>query len=337
MTFTEKTRLQTVLAGKKPDRPPVICPGGMMSAATTTVLQAGGGVFHTDAAAMAATSEAIYRHTGFENLGVPFCMTVEAEAFGSKVDLGNAGVEPCVTEYGAADLPDILRRSMPNIENEQRAQAVLAAIERLVSRNRDTPVIGNVTGPISLVTSIVDPLIFFRKMRKFPVEVTEVLQVLTEYLTQFAKLQIEAGASVIAIADPTATGEILGAANFRRFVAPLLQQLVEKIRQAGAGAIVHICGDATLLLADLQGMRGAACSFDSLVNIRKAKEMLGNIPVMGNLNTQLLHTGGAERIAQTAQALLQQEVDILAPACGISLATPRDNLQAFTCAGKSCR
>ncbi|HMM22313.1 MAG TPA: uroporphyrinogen decarboxylase family protein [Selenomonadales bacterium] len=329
MGFTEKERLLAALAKEKVDRPPVVCPGGMMSAATTAVLSARAD-YQTDPAAMAGVAEAIRETTGFENLGVPFCMTVEAELFGSTVALGDAGVEPCVTEYGAAALADILRQPLPDPDKDGRSPVVLEAIRLLASRHKDVPVIGNITGPVSLATSVMDPMPFFRLLRKAPEEVAAVLDHLTAYLISFARRQVACGADVIAIADPTATGEILGSANFRRFVAPLLQRLAGEIRAAGAGLIIHICGDAKLLLPALRQVDGAAFSFDSLVDMRAAKQGLDQAPVMGNLNTQLLHTGEPQRIASVARLLLNAGIDILSPACGISLATPRENLAAFT-------
>ena len=330
MSLTEKERLAAVLAKQPADRPPVICPGGMMSAATSAVLTSFAHDFHSNPAVMASVAEAIWQNTGFENLGVPFCMTVEAEVFGSTVDVGDAGVEPCITKYGATELAAILASPLPDPAKDGRSPVVLAAIEKLAARHADIPVIGNLTGPVSLATSIIDPLYFFRLMRKTPEQVTAVLQYLTDYLAAFARAQVAAGAGVIAIADPTATGEILGNANFQRFVIPQLLRLVREIRQSGAGVIVHICGDATVLLSSLQVLTGAVLSFDSIVNLVKAKTVLGGIPVMGNVNTQLLHTGEVGRIAQHAGHLAAQGVDIIAPACGISLATPKANLNALT-------
>lgn len=328
--LTEKSRLNAVMKQEKVDRSPVICPGGMMSAATTAVLQTTSENFHSDPLAMAKTAEAIRHTTGFENMGVPFCMTVEAEVFGSRVDMGDSSVEPCITEYGVKEIAEIINRPLPNPRTDGRSPVVLSAIEYLTARNRDIPIIGNITGPMSLATSIIDPLYFFRLLRKKPEEVVLVLNYLTDYLIEFAREQVDAGADVIAIADPTATGEILGCANFKRFVTPILLRLVREIRTKGAGVMVHICGDATVLLPELSGLNGATLSFDSSVNLSKAKQNLGRIPVMGNANTQLLHTGSPEKIRQTACLLVEQGIDIIAPACGISLATPVENLAALT-------
>lgn len=330
MAFTEKTRLHAAVDREQVDRPPVICPGGMMSAATTAVLSNAPGDFHTDPVLMAEMAVAIRKSTGFENLGVPFCMTVEAELFGSTVDLGDAGVEPRVQVYGAAELAEIVGRPLPDPERDGRSPVILSAIKLLAGRNGEVPIIGNVTGPLSLATSIIDPLYFFRLMRKKPDEVLATLSYLVDYLVHFSCRQIAAGADMIAIADPTATGEILGSANFRRFILPMLQRLIQEINKAGGRTIVHICGNATVLLNDLRELSDVVLSFDSMVDLRKAKSVLGDLPVMGNVNTQLLHTGERRKVMQTTGDLLACGVDIIAPACGISLATPQENLRALT-------
>jgi len=42
---------------------------------------------HFLGAKMAALAEAVSEHTGFENIGVPFCMTVEAELFRQRASI----------------------------------------------------------------------------------------------------------------------------------------------------------------------------------------------------------------------------------------------------------
>lgn len=328
--LTEKERLRQCLAGAETGRPPVICPGGMMSAATTEVLRQIQGDFHRDPRVMAAAAEAIRNATGFENLGVPFCMTVEAEPLGSLVDLGDAAVEPRVTAYGAREPAAVTALPCPDPQKEGRLPVVLTAISILTRRNPDVPVLGNLTGPVSLATSIIDPMIFYRLVRKDRAAVHHLLRYLTDYLARYARLQVAAGADAVAIADPAATGEILGRENFRDFVLPCLDRLVQAIRLAGAGAIVHICGDATVLLDELKEIKDAVFSFDSLVNMKKAGERLAGAPLMGNISTELLHRGTPDRITRAAAHCLASGVAIVSPACGLSLQTPLDHIQTLT-------
>lgn len=327
--LNERERLLQVLKGDKVDRPPVICPGGMMSAATTNVLAHSPKGFHEDSQPMAETAKAIRENSGFENIGVPFCMTAEAEVLGAEVNLGDPSVEPLVTKY-VDKLDELLAKPLPKVTEAGRLPVILNTISILKEECPDTPIIGNLTGPISLVTSLVEPMDFFKKIRRDPQFVKEALDYCNQLLLEFAREQIRSGADVIAIADPTATGEILGPKNFALYVTPYLSQLVKGIKDAGAPVIVHICGDATTVVNEMKEINPNALSFDAMVNMGKVKERISDIPIMGNLSTQLLHQGTPERIQTAARLNNSYGVDIHAPACGISLATPRENLQAFT-------
>jgi [methyl-Co(III) methanol-specific corrinoid protein]:coenzyme M methyltransferase len=55
---------------------------------------------------------------------------------------------------------------------------------------------------------------------------------------------------------------------------------------------------------------------------------------MGNLSTYLLEFGTPEKVYASAQNLRKHDIDIFAPACGLSTSTPLENIQAFTSAIK---
>jgi len=64
--------------------------------------------------------------------------------------------------------------------------------------------------------------------------------------------------------------------------------------------------------------------------MKKARENLAAAPIMGNINTQLLHQGIPERVCRAVGHALEHKVDIIAPACGLSMSTPLQNLRALT-------
>lgn len=89
--LSEKERLGLSLKRKKVDRPPCICPGGMMNMIVEEVMDLTHCEWpeaHTSPKIMADLAAGMYENGGFENFGVPFCMTIEAESMGSKVFLG---------------------------------------------------------------------------------------------------------------------------------------------------------------------------------------------------------------------------------------------------------
>ncbi len=324
--MNEKERLLTVLKGDRVDRHPVICLGGMMSACVTEISDLVGGNRHSDTRAMVSAARKINELIGFENFGVPYCLTAEVEVLGASVNLGDNFIEPRITRYNDEPIEAIMENYRVDVTTG-RMGIVLEAIREL--RNSRVPVIGNVSGHISTATSVVDPLDIFKMLRWEPDRAVRFFAFINEYLVRYALEMVGAGADVIAISDPTATGEILGPSNFRQFAVPFYQEIINALHKEGIPVIIHICGNARNLVESLNEVKADAVSFDSMVNMKFAREGL-KTGLMGNVNTQLLHTGEKAKIVSITRNAIHSKVDIVAPACGLSMATPISNLKAMT-------
>ncbi|MDR0877769.1 MAG: methylcobamide--CoM methyltransferase, partial [Treponema sp.] len=68
--------------------------------------------------------------------------------------------------------------------------------------------------------------------------------------------------------------------------------------------------------------------------LKSLKEEHTALTTMGNLSTYLLEFSEGEKVYDAAQNLLKHDIDILAPACGLSTSTPLSNITAFTSAVK---
>jgi len=325
--LNEKERLLSVLKGDRVDRPPVICPGGMMSACVTEISDQVGGGHHSDTKSMVSAARKINELTGFENYGVPYCLTAEVEALGANVNIGNNLIDPRITRYNDQPL-EVIMESYSSVDVATgRMGVVLEAIREL--RNSRVPVIGNVSGHISTASSVVDPLEIFKMLRREPERATRFLTFISDYLIQYALEMVRAGADVISISDPSATGEILGPRNFQTFAVPYYQKLIDALNKEGIPVILHICGNASNIVESLNEVKANAVSFDSVVNMKVARAGI-KTGLMGNVSTQLLHTGERAKIVSITRNALQSEVDIVAPACGLSMATSISNLKAMT-------
>lgn len=325
--MNEKNRLLNVLWGEAVDRPPVICPGGMMSACVTEILENMNGNHNLDSDTMALAANKIYDEIGFENLGIPFAMAAEAEPLGIKIDNGSKIVEERVIEYNTEPLEAIMEKHNVRPQHSNRMGIVIETVRKL--KNDRVPVIGNITGHISTATSVVDPLVIFKMLRKEPERAYGFFKYINEYLIEYAVEMIKAGADVITISDPSATGEILGGKNFEQFAVPFYKEIIRKIHIQRVPVIVHICGRTNTIIDGLNTIGANALSFDSIVSMRHAKFML-NTRLMGNVSTQLLHTGEKERIVSITNNCITSGVDIVSPACGLSMATPIDKLRTMT-------
>lgn len=336
--MTPKERLGRVLADQSVDRPPVICTGGMMNAAVVQVMEEGGPTLpeaHLDAEGMADLACRVHAATGFENLGVPFCMTVEPEILGSRVDLGSLACEPKIAKEAFASCESVEIGDVRKLARQGRIATVVQAAHHLKKRHPDIPVIASLSGPVSTSAAVVDPLTFLKELRTRPQAAHRVLDYVTRLLVEYAREVADSGADIIAVGDPTATGEILGPRIFQDFAVLYLNQLCDAVHATGKQVIVHICGDMSRSRQQLSAIRADAISVDALVNLKTLKDDYPQINTMGNVSTSLLEFGDADKVVRNTERLLRDGIDIISPACGLSTSTGLANIRALTGTVKS--
>jgi [methyl-Co(III) methanol-specific corrinoid protein]:coenzyme M methyltransferase len=303
----------------------------MMTMVVTEVMDAVGCSWpgaHIDSKEMAALTIGANRLAGIENFGLPFCMTVEAEAMGAQVDLGHKECEPRVTRYTMDAMTDIDRLTSVDVTGG-RVRVSVDALCILKEQSGEVPIIASLTGPVSLATSLVDPLLYYRALRLNKEAVHNLNRLAMENAIAFGDALVEAGADVMCIADPSATGDLIGPAAFEEFVLPCINEMTEHFRgRYGKPSIVHICGDAKRLGDVLQGLSAEVVSVDSVVGIQHLRSMVPGKVTMGNISTHALERGEPAKLAKAAEQCLRHGVDILAPACGISPKTPMKNILA---------
>lgn len=326
---TASERLNTALDGGTTDRPPCICPGGMMNMVTVG-LQDEISVFfpeaHYDAEKMAALAKAVYDKGFFENYGVPFCMTVEAEAMGAEVTMGRKEIEPHVTGYAFEDVHDYKQVKPMDLESG-RAKVVLDAIKILRATGDDVPIVGNLVGPVSVASSVMEATRYYKQLRKERELSHEYMRFITDELIRFGVAQVEAGADVIAIADPSGTGEIMGPAPFEEYAVPYIEELQKACQDAGARTIVHICGQMHSVYDKIAKISANALSFDAIVPLKEARENLPGRVIMGNVSTFAIELRDKAKVAALTKACMRNGSDIVSPACGLGMGSPSENVR----------
>lgn len=330
-------RLLRTLGKQSVDRSPVICPGGMMNAAIVDIMEKTGHLLpeaHEDHWLMARLSHDVQEYTGFENFGIPFCMTIEAELLGSEIHLGSLTCEPKVAREAFPSVSKVEYKPIASLLKQGRMETIIQAVYQLSRQHPDIPAIGSLTGPVSTAASIVDPMTFLKELRKDPVHAHQLLDYVTRFLTEYARLLIDNGARVISIADPTATGEILGPRMFEAYAVRYLNLLIEALHDTGTPVIVHICGDVGSVREHIARINADAISVDANVNLRRLKEDYPHITAMGNISTYAIEFGTAQQVTAQTERLLSQRIDIIAPACGLSTSSPLRNITAMTGAVK---
>ncbi len=331
--FSPKERLLRILKKQEVDRPAVICPGGMMNAAIVDVMNKTGHTLpqaHHDAELMVELAHDVCENTGFENFGIPFCMTVEAEVLGSEINYGTLACEPKIEREIFPSVAKVEFKELSEMGRNPRVNAIVQAGHILSKKYPDIPVIGNLTGPISTAASIVDPMCFLKELRKDAANAHKVVDYVSDQLIQLASLMIDNGATLISIADPTATGEILGPKMFNEYAVRYLNKVVAAIHAMNTPVIVHICGNMNAVKNSVTEIRSDAISTDAMVSLRLLKQEFPQLTTMGNLSTYVLEFGDVQKVSQQTGKLVQDGVNIISPACGLSTSTPIHNIISMT-------
>jgi len=285
---------------------------------------------HLDPHMMARLTLAANRLAGIENVGVPFCMTVEAEAMGAEIDIGSLESEPSIAVYPMKRITDIDRLSQLDL-NAGRTKVCVEAVRILHRETKDIPVFANLTGPVSLATSLLEPLTFYRALINKKQAAHELMQIVVSNLKTFTSALIEAGADLLCIADPSASGELIGRKAFSEFALPYINELVNSFRyKFGTPSIVHICGKVQSLGTSLSAIAAECISVDSVVSIAKLKELAPSKIAMGNVSTYMLAKAHPDSVFKNGRRCIRIGAEILAPACGMSTRTPLENIKSLS-------
>jgi [methyl-Co(III) methanol-specific corrinoid protein]:coenzyme M methyltransferase len=361
-TPTAKQRLLYALSGAPLDRVPVVCLGGPMSAAVSSVLAEAGLAFsavHGDGTAMGRAAIAVARASGFENVGLPLCATVEAEALGSEVAPADDRTEPrvlreryrSVAEIGALDVDAALDRG--------RVPALLEAVAVASEEAPDLPLIVNLLGPVTLAGSLVEPTALLSAMRTAPDRVHALLDQLDAFIATLAGRLAVLGADVVVLHEDVGDPKSVGPRAFEAFTVRHLTAVVSTLRapvapvvtaghqpfcvcpacrvptamesmRRNVPVIVHCCELTEKAWPLLPGVGATAWSVGAATPVAALLEALPDLVVLGNVSTFTLDRGTEDQVRHHARRAVEAGAQVLCPACGLAMSTPLASIRALT-------
>ncbi|MDD3233530.1 MAG: uroporphyrinogen decarboxylase family protein [Candidatus Methanomethylophilus sp.] len=152
----------------------------------------------------------------------------------------------------------------------------------------------------------------------------------------------EAGASLMWMADPTSSEDIISPDMFGPYSGDFIKHTIGRVKKAtGQLSFLHICGNSTDIMPAISATGADCFSFDHAVPINAAvKAAAHRLPLMGNIDpvkymlmgTPAEITGESDRIMDAAA---QDGGFILAPGCETPIAAPDANVIALGTAGEN--
>lgn len=201
---------------------------------------------YCQADAMVILSKALKEYDNAVFCEMPFCHTVEAEAMGASIKLGDGSTGPRADEYICSTLEEVL--ALPEIEfSEGRIHQVLLACQKLAAEGE--PVVLEISGPFTILNALIDVKHIFRGMRKQPELVKHIFEKIGNELLRYTEEALKYGVTYISYADSAGSVSILGPKVAEQvlgdFTYPFLKK-VEKI--VNEKAMVLLCPKTTFAL-----------------------------------------------------------------------------------------
>ncbi len=264
---------------------------------------------------------------GFDNVRVPFCQTVEAEALGCEVRMGSDNEPPAVLShpYRLGNVPlipeDFLSRG--------RIPVVIEATRKLREEVGDeVAIVAGIVGPFSLAGYLIGLNEILIATISDPEAILPFLELGVEIGKLYGKALLKAGADVICVEDMSASTQMISPQTYKDLVLPYHQRLFQELR--GGISVLHICGDVTPILGFMAESGADALSIDHKVDLAKASQIRGRVALVGNLDpVGVLAQGNPEKVREAAEKAVNEGIDVLAPGCSIPLGTPTQNILAM--------
>jgi uroporphyrinogen decarboxylase len=174
-----------------------------------------------------------------------------------------------------------------------------------------------------------------RALHKDKAAAHAVLDFAAELCYAYLEPFIDAGVSILSLADPTSSGDLISREQFIEFSLPYLKKVGERVKARGVWLTVHICGKTTNRLDQIPLTGADIMSVDYKDDLADVRRILGGrIAFAGNMNpvaVMLKETpaGVAASCRQAIAAAGATEGYILMPGCDIPPSTPIENVKAM--------
>ncbi|MGH4125019.1 MAG: uroporphyrinogen decarboxylase family protein [Clostridium sp.] len=214
---------------------------------------------HNNSKDMVKLSIELKKHNSDSLCRLPFCVTVEAEALGADIKLGDEKIGPRVNKYAFNDLEEL--KNIKQIEfTKGRIGRVLSAVESLSSQGEITVL--NVVGPMTIISSLMDPVVFYKGIRKNREIIDDFIRVIEDSIVNYILEGFKKGASIISYGDPAGALDIVGPKIFREISGKATYNILKTVKQNSSHGMIHICGKTSTALEKMGFIQSEPLVYD---------------------------------------------------------------------------
>ncbi len=258
-------------------------------------------------------------------------LTVEAEAFGAKVDFPKDDI-PTVVGKLVGNIDEVRRLEVPGMDKGRIGQYLLA--NRLAAENiTDKPVFGGMIGPFSLAGRLYDMSEFMMACYCEPEVAELLLDKCTEFLTAYCAELKKQGIQGVLIAEPAAG--LLSNDGCSQFSSKYVRKIIEAVQDDDFMVILHNCGNTGQCTPAMLETGAAAYHFGNAIDMVEALDACPeDVLVMGNIDPVVLfRQASPDELYEATAKLLEQTAGydnfVISSGCDVPPHTPVCNIEAF--------
>jgi MtaA/CmuA family methyltransferase len=328
--MTGKQRILAKLRGEPTDSLPLM-PITMMFAADLA------GVNYTDYArdhrVLADAQVAVAERFDFDYVSAISDPAREASDLGAPVEWFD-NQPPAIVESRALldERSALAGLRLPDPSAPGRMRDRIEAVHRLAQRTGATRIVeGWVEGPCAMSADLRGLNALMLDFFDDPPFVEALFDFTTRMELEFARAQVEAGATLIGVGDAAAS--LVGPELYARFVLPYEQRLVAGIRALGVPVRLHICGNTKRIVEGMGRTGAEIIDLDFKTPLSLARNAMGGAQVLlGNIDpVRALRDGTPETVeAALAECFAQAgPAYICGAGCEVPRGTPIANVEAM--------
>ncbi len=332
-------RVRASVAFQNPDRTPVIAQiFGHAAVLAGIPLED----YLQDGELLARAQIQALKHYGHDAVFALMDANVETEALGSTL-LYRPHFYPVVKSYIFEEGPDLDKFPLPDPGAAGRMPEILKAVEILRREVGDeVPVVGCVAGPMTLALQLMgaEPALYLAIDN--PDQFERLLDFAADVAIRFGEAQLEAGAHLPMVFDPSSSPDVIPASFYRELVLPRIRRVFKAFERAG-GEInwLHTAGPVDPILPFYPTADVNLANIDYCVSLPNAAETLPHTCLNGNIRPLAFLDATPVEIAAMAESILNAMSDrsgfILSSGCEIPPESKPENVAAMISAvsGKS--
>lgn len=258
-------------------------------------------------------------------------LTVEAEAFGAKVEFQRDDI-PHVMGRLVNDAASVEALEIPSL-NAGRIPEFVKAARLAVENITDRPVLAGCIGPFTLAGRLYDISEIMTDIYLEPDVIERLLDKCTAFILAYCKELKAAGVKGVFMAEPAAG--LLSDEDCRTWSSEYIKKIVDKLQDDNFAIINHNCGNKGQCTQAMIASGAASLHFGNAIDMEQVLyECPTGLVVMGNIDpVGIMKQSTPEKVKEVTHTLLDRVAShpnfVLSSGCDLPPHTPLENVDAF--------